>query len=62
MEGIRASLVNLPDITRLSPGERAVTAGLLSLTGKTAQAYQIAERIPNVTLLDEERVFLNRAK
>ncbi len=62
MEGIRASLANLPDITRLSPGERAVAAGLLSLTGKTAQAYQIAERIPDAVLLDEERAFLNRAK
>lgn len=62
VEGARASLADLPDISRLSPGERAVAAGLLSLTGKAAQAFQIAERIPDAALLDEERAFLNRAK
>ena len=40
----------------------AVAAGLLALSGKNEQAYQIAERVPEMLLLDEERQFLQRAK
>jgi uncharacterized protein YbaR (Trm112 family) len=36
-------------------------AGLLSLTGKAERAYQIAEKIPALVLLDEERAFLQKA-
>lgn len=58
----KASMNELPDITRLPPGQRAVTAGLLFATGDPARAYQVAERVPEALLLDEERQFLNRAR
>ncbi len=55
-------LAHLPDTTTLPVGARAVAAGLLSLAGKPDRAWQIAERIPETLLLDEEVTFLKRAK
>lgn len=52
----------LPDIARLPAGQRAVAAGLLSLAGNPARAYEIAEKVPAAMLLNEENAFLNRAK
>lgn len=51
----------LPRAELLSPGPRAVAAGLLSLAGKTDRAFVIAEKVPGALLLEEEQVFLKRA-
>jgi tetratricopeptide (TPR) repeat protein len=59
--GIQQHLAGVGDTSKLPPGQRAVVAGLLSLTGKAERAYQIAEKIPAVVLLDEERAFLQKA-
>lgn len=55
-------LKTLPDTSHLSPGQRAVVAGLLSLAGKPDRAFQIAEKVPASLLLQEELAFLNRAR
>lgn len=59
--GIQQHLAGVGDTSKLPPGQRAVVAGLLSLTGKAERAYQIAEKIPALVLLDEERAFLQKA-
>jgi hypothetical protein len=59
--GIQQHLAGLGDTSALPPGQRAVVAGLLSLAGKADRAYQIAEKIPAVVLLDEELAFLQKA-
>lgn len=59
---LAASLKALGEPSRLPPGQRAVAAGLLALSGSNEKAYQIAERVPEMLLLDEERHFLQRAK
>lgn len=61
-KALSASLAALREPARLPPGQRAVVAGLLAFSGSNAKAYQIAERVPEVLLLDEERQFLLRAK
>ena len=58
---IQQHLAGLGDTSALPPGQRAVVAGLLSLAGKADRAYQIAEKIPAVVLLDEELAFLQKA-
>lgn len=61
---VRATRDGLHHITEtldLTPGERAVFAGLLAKTGATARAYQIAEKVRPELLLPEERAFLNPA-
>jgi hypothetical protein len=59
--GIQPHLAGLGDTSALPPGQRAVVAGLLSLSGMADRAYQIAEKIQAVVLLDEERAFLQKA-
>jgi len=59
--GIQQHLAGLGDTSALPPGQRAVVAGLLSLSGMADRAYQIAEKIQAVVLLDEERAFLQKA-
>ena len=44
------------------PGPRAVLSGLLATAGDAARAFQIAEKVPETLLLDEERAFLKLAK
>jgi hypothetical protein len=61
-QGMAANLRDLTETARLTPGQRAVIAGLLALSGSNARAFQIAERVPEKLLLDEERQFLQRAK
>ncbi|WP_395736207.1 hypothetical protein [Prosthecobacter sp.] len=61
-DSVKAQLTTLPDTKGLSAGQRAVIAGLLAQSGGVARAYQIAEQVPERLLLDEERLFLNRAK
>ena len=55
------------DIASLSldgvpPGPRAVLSGLLATAGDAARAFQIAEKVPETLLLDEERAFLKLAR
>ena len=60
-EAMRKHIAGLHDASGLSAGQRAVAAGLLSLTGKADRAFQIAEKVPSTLLLDEELVFLKKA-
>jgi len=60
-EGMANHLASLPRGESLSPGPRAVAAGLLSLVGKADRAFVMAEKIPGALLLEEEKVFLMRA-
>jgi len=60
-EGMAKHLASLPRSESLSPGPRAVAAGLLSLAGKADRAFVLAEKIPGALLLDEEKAFLMRA-
>lgn len=46
----------------MSAGRRAVLSGLLATTGKPAEAFQIAEKVPEALLLDEEMAFLKLAR
>lgn len=55
-------LHSLTDVDRLDAGLRAVHAGMLSMTGQVGMAYELAEQIPAVLLLDEEAAFLARAR
>ncbi len=54
--------VPLRDLDELPPGQRAVAAGLLQMAGREGEAFQIAEKVPEALLLDEELVFLNKAR
>ncbi len=45
----------------LAVGHRAVFAGLLKLTGRAADAFRIAEKIPPGAILPEENWFLQQA-
>jgi hypothetical protein len=60
-EGMANHLASLPRGESLSPGPRAVAAGLLSLVGKADRAFVMAEKIPGALLLEEELTFLKRA-
>jgi tetratricopeptide (TPR) repeat protein len=59
---MRSHLATVKISRSLPPGQRAVVAGLLSITGKAAAAFEIAETIPADLLLHEERAFLNLAR
>ena len=58
---LRVHLDNVKDVSALTQGQRAVHAGLLSISGRVGPAYQIAEQIPSILLLREELHFLKRA-
>jgi len=58
---MRLHLATFTDTSTLTPGQRAVHAGLLSLTGQVGPAYRVAEKIPKTLLLPEELRFLKRA-
>ena len=64
--GDRSTLQNLmsmqPKSDGLSAGRRAVLSGLLAKTGQAAAAFQIAEKVPEALLLDEEVLFLKLAR
>lgn len=55
-------LSSVPSLDRLPPGQRAVAAGLLQMAGHDGLAFQIAEKIPETLLLDEEKTFLHKAR
>lgn len=59
---VRAALVGVTEPAIFQPGERAVYAGLLALTGQTAAGFQIAEKIPEPLLLEAEKRFWKLAK
>jgi hypothetical protein len=61
LEELRRHLNTLVDPRSLTPGQRAVHAGLLSISGQVGPAYQIAEQVPTALLLKEEARFLARA-
>ncbi|GEP44675.1 hypothetical protein [Brevifollis gellanilyticus] len=61
LEELRRHLGTIVDPKTLSPGQRAVHAGLLSISGQVGPAYQIAEQVPTGLLLKEEARFLGRA-
>ncbi len=58
---LRVHLAGIQDASSLSVGQRAVHAGLLSISGQVGSAFQIAEQIPTILLLNEELSFLRRA-
>jgi tetratricopeptide (TPR) repeat protein len=58
---LRGHLAKIKDVSALTPGQKAVHAGLLSISGDVGTAYQIAEQIPSILLLKEELHFLKRA-
>lgn len=58
---IQEHLAKVHEIDTFPPGPRAVYAGLLAVTGDTAGAFRVAELVPNVLLLPEERRFLGKA-
>ena len=64
--GDRTTLQNVINSLRkpesMPPGHRAVLSGLLATTGKPAEAFQIAEKVPEGLLLDEELAFLKLAR
>ena len=49
------------DPDSMTPGQQAVHAGLLSISGRVGPAYQLAETIPAALLLPEELRFLRRS-
>jgi len=58
---LREHLATIRDPFTLRPGQRAVHAGLLTISGQVGRAYQIAEQVPSLLLLKEEARFLQRA-
>ncbi|MCX6854217.1 MAG: hypothetical protein NTV80_04850 [Verrucomicrobia bacterium] len=61
LTSLRTHLINVQEANSLTPGQRAVHAGLLSISGRVGPAFQIAEQIPSILLLKEEMHFLKRA-
>ncbi|MEZ5385158.1 MAG: hypothetical protein R3F13_06555 [Prosthecobacter sp.] len=61
-ETIDQCLGDLKVSSSMPPGQRAVMAGLLQIAGRAGEAFQIAEKVPESLLLDEERVFLKKAR
>lgn len=62
MESMKSQLATLKETAALPAGQRAVAAGLLALAGRPDRAYQVAEKVPDALLLQEELVFLNHAR
>jgi hypothetical protein len=61
-ETLARHMAGAPAGQDLAAGQRAVLAGLLATSGRPAEAFQIAEKVPAALLLDEERSFLERAQ
>ena len=59
---LKKALNDFHEASALPPGERAVLAGLLARAGETARAFQLAEKVPQELLLEEERRFLKMAR
>jgi|GEM_PF-750974 len=62
LELVRTILPSVSKPASLAPGERAVYAALLKLTGSdVGTVFRLVERIPSPLLLPEEKTFLQRA-
>lgn len=61
-DAIRQFVSDLEVPPSMPPGQRAVAAGLLQIAGRDGLAFQIAEKIPETLLLDEEKTFLRKAR
>lgn len=61
-EAAARHIARLPLSHGMTAGQRAVLSGLLATTGKPAEAFQIAEKVPEALLLDEELAFLKLAR
>ena len=59
---VNLQISKLEDVDSLSPGQRAVTAGLMAASGKQAAAFQLAEKIHDAVLLPEELAMLRLAQ
>ncbi|MFM2167454.1 MAG: hypothetical protein RIS79_1825 [Verrucomicrobiota bacterium] len=59
---ISRHVARLPVVEGMTAGQRAVLSGLLATTGKPGEAFQIAEKVPEALLLDEEMAFLKLAR
>lgn len=62
LEAVKKHLGALTNASTLPAGQRAVAAGLLALAGRPDRAWEIAEKVPDTLLLNEERAFLQRAR
>jgi len=60
--GLEKELSGLEHAVPWPPGQRAVIAGLLAYASQTARAFQVAEKVPAVLLLPEERQMLELAQ
>lgn len=58
-ERLQEEIKDLGDPSSLPAGQRAVVAGLYSVTGRSVESFRIAEKVPLPLLLDAERNFLN---
>ena len=61
-DAITRHVARIPAAGGMTAGQRAVLSGLLATTGKPAEAFQIAEKVPEGLLLDEELAFLKLAR
>jgi len=59
---VNLQISKLEDVASLTPGQRAVTAGLMAASGKQAAAFQLAEKIHDAVLLPEELAMLRLAQ
>jgi hypothetical protein len=59
---MKKAVASVTDVTAFHPGERAVYAGLLALSGETAAGFQIAEKITDSLLLEQEKRYLKLAR
>jgi hypothetical protein len=59
---LRRELTGLENATTWTAGERAVLAGLLAKAGEPARAWQLAEKLPESLLLNEEAALLAVAR
>ncbi len=59
---MKKEVARVRDATAFQAGERAVYAGLLALSGETAAGFQIAEKIPDSLLLEQEKRYLKLAR
>jgi hypothetical protein len=61
LERVREYVAAVADVNGLTPGERAVLAGLIAVSGDVGAAYRLGEKVPPALLLEEEQSFLRRA-
>jgi hypothetical protein len=61
-DAITRHVARIPAAGGMTAGQRAVLSGLLATSGKPAEAFQIAEKVPEGLLLNEELAFLKLAR